>query len=159
MALRPQRIRAAPHRLEDEQTDSLIEALSLLSFRREFRQAVRESRRANESDEDNDDVPDHHHTEYHDDDHNDDDDDDDDEVKGDDDDSKAAEKERLMRLKEEKEGWSTQHTPVQPHAFIPPDSSTTQPPSSCRTALDHFHLIIPPSFIQHISDQINLFAQ
>ena len=25
--------------------------------------------------------------------------------------------------------------------------------------LDHFHLIIPPLFIQHIADQMNLFAQ
>jgi len=64
-----------------------------------------------------------------------------------------------MRLKEEKEGWSTQLTPVIPQPFTPPSSSSTRAPSSCGTAVDHFHLIIPPSFIQHISDQMNLFAQ
>jgi hypothetical protein len=152
MALRPQRIRAAPLRLEDEQEDSLIQAWSLL----DFRQAVHQSRRANESDEDNDDVPDHHDDDDYD---NDDDDDEHDEVKGDDEESKAEEKERLMKVREETEGWSTRHTPVIPHAFAPPSSSSTQPPSSCRTALDHFHLIIPPSFMQHIAEQINLFAQ
>jgi len=148
MALRPQRIRAAPLRLEDEQEDSLIQAWSLLDFRREFRQAVHASR-ANDSDEDNDDAPHHSdHAEYD----NDDDDDEHDEVKGDDDDSKAEEKERLMRVKEETEGWSTHHTPVIPHSFTPPSSSSDQLPSSCRTALDHFHLIIPPLFMQHVGE-------
>lgn len=152
MALRPQRIRAAPLRLEDEQEDSLIQAWSLL----DFRQAVHLSSRANDSDEDND-IPDRH--DHAEDDDDDDDEDDVEEVKGDDDDSKAGEKERLMRVKEKQQGWTTQHTPVVPRVFSPPSSSTIHPPSSCSTALDHFHLIIPPDFIHHIANQMNLFAQ
>ncbi len=152
MALRPQRIRAAPLRLEDEQEDSLIQAWSLL----DFRQAVHLSSRANDSDEDND-IPDRH--DHAEDDDGDDDEDDVEEIKGDDDDSKVGEKERLMRVKEEQQGWSTQHTPVVPHEFSPPTSSTTQPPSSCSTPLDYFHLIIPLDFIHHIANQMNVFAQ
>jgi hypothetical protein len=88
------------------------------------------------------------------------DDSDPDEVKGDDEEIRETERLRLMRLKEEKEGWRTEHTPVILHPFNPPTYSPMfKIPSNCTTALDFFHLIIPPSFIQHITEQINIFAQ
>jgi len=148
---RARRTTAVPHRLEDEQTTDYIHAQELLDIRRALRLSMNpigyysdadeevgdESEEDDESDVDNDD----------------DEEADDNEHKGSD-----EQKRRDIREKEEKEGWTTEYTPVRPRPFDPsPPSANIPNVISC--PLDYFYQFLPASFLSDIVIQINDYAE
>ena len=75
-----------------------------------------------------------------------------------------AERKEYERLKgiEEKEGWRTESSRIQPHPFRPPSPSTLPDNTAlqhCRTALEFFHFILPLSFIDDLVEETNRYAE
>ena len=69
--------------------------------------------------------------------------------------------ERLKGI-EEKEGWRTESSRIQPHPFRPPSPSTLPDNTAlqqCRTALEFFHFILPLSFIDDLVEETNRYAE
>ena len=54
--------------------------------------------------------------------------------------------------------WSAEHTPVQPHAFVPPRARSA-PPRAADTPLDFFRLFMPRSYVQSMAEMTNAFAE
>lgn len=59
------------------------------------------------------------------------------------------------------DGWTDEVHTIRPHAFQPPPPSSVSSAAlnACQTPLDYFYLIIPPTFITHMVQQTNLYAQ
>jgi len=54
--------------------------------------------------------------------------------------------------------WSTEHTPVQPHAFVPPRARCT-PPREAGSPLEFFRLFMPRDYVQSMAEMTNAFAE
>jgi hypothetical protein len=59
------------------------------------------------------------------------------------------------------EGWTDELHTIRPHDFQPPPlpSAMSAALNACQTPQDYFHLIIPPTFITHMVEQTNLYAE
>ena len=147
---RPQRVTAQPQRFEDEQAAVHSHAQELLDIRR----ALRLSRVPAGYMSDADDIDDETDEEnkY----------DSETESEEEEDESDDDDQEKFRRLiaKEAKDGWSTQHTPVQPHAFIPGPQPAVDglALTDQSSPLDYFYQFIPYTYITEIAEQINIYA-
>jgi hypothetical protein len=64
-------------------------------------------------------------------------------------------------VEEMDDGWTDELREVTPHAFRPVTLSPVAAAAlaACESPLDYFYLIIPPSFITHMVEQTNLYAE
>jgi hypothetical protein len=158
---RPERARAQPHRLAYEQEEERVHHDEMAQLLAAIRLSTQHSRGA-ESESDGDGE-----SEAEDDEEEEEPEEEEEETEADEkrDESGLTEKERLqyakLQEKEEKFGWSRERSQVDIHPFQPPSS----PPllaseiAECKSPLDFFHIILPPSFFEHIAEQINTYAE
>jgi len=166
---RPVRTRAQPHRFAYEQEDERFhqdEMAQLLAAMRLSTQqsAAADSEGDDESESDADNAEEEEMEEEEEEEQNE-DEEEEGEAADKKDDSGLTAKERRRYAKweerEERFGWSRERADITIHSFHRPSSPPllTSEIDECKSPLDFFHVILHPSFFEHIAEQINTYAE